>query len=460
MLSYLVVCGVYVTMRLVVFLPASIRRFPDSGTYLDAAHQSLFSLSFFAGGRAFTLPLFYKLLPDSDTARTVGQLALSIGCWIALAMVVAWSVRKLRLVSFCLVLLFSLSVWITQWDRVVLSESLSISLGAAALAAWLALVRAPSRWTFGAVLVTMLAWVFARDTNAYYALLTVPFVVAWAALAGRRRGPLLLAVGLVAMFAANLASSNAPAARWARWEMSLLNVIGTRVLTNEGELQYFRAAGMPLPRAMAAAAGTPLGESLLGPDERLSTSPALAPFRRWARADGRQTLVLYLLSHPGRAFGPVFRDSRDVLGTGSLADYRPRGASPRLPGQLASAVYPSSPLAVVAWLGVAALVCLALAWKGSATRAWIVPAVALALELPGAVIAWQGDSAEVSRHELLVGVLTRLSVLLLSIYAIDAILSSEWVRARTGRRPLEDHVGNSLAGATIPEGGRSASDRP
>src|SRR4029453_12347305 len=113
----------------------------------------------------------------------------------ALGAAVAWNVGRpgVRIAAFCLVLLFSLSVWITQWDRIILSDSLAVSLGAAALAAWLALVRAPSGWTIAAVLATMLAWAFTRDSIAYMALLAVPFVLVWVALPGRRRGRIVLA---------------------------------------------------------------------------------------------------------------------------------------------------------------------------------------------------------------------------------------------------------------------------
>jgi len=106
---------------------------------------------------------------------------VSIACWLALAAAVAWNVRRsgMRPVAFSLVLLFSLSVWITQWDSLILSESLAVSLAAAALAAWLALVRAPSPWTITGVF-------------------TVPFVLVWTALPGRRRGRVALAVGLLA----------------------------------------------------------------------------------------------------------------------------------------------------------------------------------------------------------------------------------------------------------------------
>src|SRR5205085_5163419 len=120
---------VYLGVRLAAFLPTSPRDFPDSGTYVRGAHLSLLSKAFLAGGRPPTLPFLYKVLPDDDGWRTAAQLAVSIASWLALAATVAWSTtrRWVGLTGFCLVLAFSCTVWVTQWDSVVLSESLSIS---------------------------------------------------------------------------------------------------------------------------------------------------------------------------------------------------------------------------------------------------------------------------------------------------------------------------------------------
>lgn len=431
---------VYVGLRLAAFLPTSTRSFPDSGSYLHVAAEPLWSLEFFAGSRTWTVPLLYKLLPDSDAARSVGQLAISTACWLALAAVVAWCVRRrgLRPVAFCLVLLFSLSVWITQWDSLILSESLAVSLTAAVLAAWLAMVRAPGRWTIAAVLETTLLWAFARDSDAALALAAVPFVLGWMAFRGARRGRIVLAVGLVGIFVAYALSLNAPAAEPRRTK-PLLNVIGTRVLTSPSELRFFQAHGMPVADRLRAFAGEQLGHSELRP---VIDDPRLGAFRRWVSAHGRQTLVAYLATHPNRALAPVVRDRKRLLATAPsshhrwgrpVASYRAPGTDPLLPAPLAAAVYPPSVAAVLAWLGAVIAAAAWLTWRGAARAVWLVPAVALIVQLPHAAIVWHGDAAEIPRHALLVGVMTRLSLLLLSIFLIDAALSRRAL-ARTALR--------------------------
>src|SRR5581483_2089756 len=184
------------------------------------------STEWLAGWRPFSVPLLYRILPNSDSARTAGQLAVSVVCWLVLAAVVALCLRRSSFAAFCLVLLFSLSVWITQWDSVVLSESMAISLCALMLAAWLALIRAPNGWTIAAVLVTAFLWTFTRDTDAFVVLLSVPFVVVWALRGARRRSAILLALGLVAISTGGLVSAGVSSGSWGRWEQPLLHVIG------------------------------------------------------------------------------------------------------------------------------------------------------------------------------------------------------------------------------------------
>ncbi|MGH2991962.1 MAG: hypothetical protein ACRDL1_00290 [Solirubrobacterales bacterium] len=438
---------VYVGLRLAAFVPSSTRMFPDSGTYLHVAAQPLLSSEFLAGWRGWTVPLLYKLLPDSDAARTVTQLAISIACWLALAAVVARCVRwpALRPAAFCLVLLFSLSVWVTQWDRLILSESVAVSLAAAVLAAWLAVARtpAPGGWAIAAVLASTLLWTFTRDSNAYVALLAVPFAIGWAALRIPRRPRIVLASGLIAIFIAHALALNSPTAQ-PRWENPLLNVIGTRVLTSETELEYFRAHGMPVPDRLQVLAGEELGGAEVRP--LIEEDPRLGAFREWVRAEGRSTRAAFLLTHPDRALAPVVRNREALFtvdpsrseagGYGPISSYRATGTEPLLPGPIAAAVYPPSIAAVLAWLAAVIAAAAWLAWRGAARAVWLVPAIALLLQVPHAALVWHGGPLEVPRHALQVGAMTRLSLLLLSIFLIDAALSLR----RRGVAPSPDEA--------------------
>jgi hypothetical protein len=430
-LSFVLAALAYIGLRLGAFLPSSIRTFPDSPSYLHAAGQPLLSADFLAGSRVWTLPLLYKVLPNSDAVRSAAQLTISIGCWLTLAAVAAWCVerRGLRPVAFCLVLLFSLSVWVTQWDPVILSQSLAVSLAALVLASWLAFVRAPGKWTIAAVLATTLLWSFTRDSNAYVSLFAVPFVLVSAMVASARRAVVVLTVGLVAIFGV-FAFARSRSTAQANPQSQTLNVIGMRVLTGEGELEYFRDHGMPYPERLRSLAGHMLGNSNYLPV--VQGDPRLAEFWDWIRSDGHQTLFKYLLTHPVRALEPPFRDPEQLFATNPpaaphnwpIAAYRAPGTDALLPGPLAAVVYPPSQVALLAWFGLAVAGAGWLAWRGAARSIWLVPAVALVVQLPHAALVWDGDAAEIPLHALLVGIMTRLGLLLLSIFLIDAAISA------------------------------------
>jgi hypothetical protein len=439
---------IYIGLRMAAFLPSSTRTFPDSGVYLHVARQPLVSSDFLAGWRGWTVPLLYKLLPNSDGVRAAGQVAISIACWLTLAGVVAACVRRrvMQPIAFSLVLLFSLSIVITQWDPLILSESIALSLAALLFAAWLVLARGlvPVRWAVTAVLLTTLLWTFTRDTNAYVGLFAVPIVIAWAAFPGDRRSRFVLACGLLAIFGTFAISLNQSSAE-TRWEIPLLDTIGVRVLTDDDELRYVRDHGMPYPARLRALTGEPLGSSEFR--DVIAGNPRLAAFRDWIRDDGRSTLIRFLLSHPYRALSPAFRDREaqfaespppsDTGGYSPVSSYRADGSKPLLPGPLASAIYPPSVAALLAWLGAVIAAAAWMAWRGWARLVWVVPAAILLAQIPHAALVWQGEPVEIPRHALQVGVLTRLSLLILTIFLIDAALGAHWVSRRTSRATTE-----------------------
>jgi hypothetical protein len=327
----------------------------------------------------------------------------------------------LRAVAFGSVLLFSLSVWVTQWDRLLLSESLGVSLTVAVLAAWLALVRAPSRWTIAALLGTTLAWTAVRDSNAFLAGLVLVLAVIWA-LVARRRLAVVVVAGLALVSIASVLSQSGPDA-YLRRQLPLQNIVGMRVLTDQGELRWFREHGMPLPASLRGLGGTQLGARYLHPEDPLYRDPEVQAFRRWLREHGGTTLATYLLTHPGRLLGPVAENRDELFGTVHLVPYRSRGTHPVLPAALAAVVYPASAVALVAWLAVLALVAAWLARGGWARPVWLVPIAVVVLQVGHAAIVFHGDSLEVARHALPVGILTRLGLLVLTLFLIDAALA-------------------------------------
>ena len=439
------VAALYIGLRVVAFVGVTPTRYPDSRSYLDVAGEQLHSWAFLAGARPWTVPLLYKVLPDSDTYRTTGQLVLSVLCWLALAVAAARCVRdeRLRIVTFAVVLLFSLSSSITRWDSLLLTESLSVSLTVAVIASWLALVRLPrpDALSIASVLVTTLLWTFARDTNATLVMLAALVVLVWVIRPGPKVGRIVLLTGLVLIAGAGLASTTGADARLRRIERPMLGAVGVRVLAEGDMTEYFRDQGMPAPSARVRANTA----RLKGIGDGIPTDPQTEVFLDWVRAHGRSTLGRYLVTHPGAAALPLFTEP-------AIADdspgYHPPGAHPILPPLLRDVVYPGPGKAA---LGLAAGVLLAGVAFGRGARvhrAWLVPALAKLMLIPYASVIWHGDAFEVSRHAFLVQMALRLCPLLLAMFVIDAWLS----RVSTHARPQSEAFNPISPGWTPPDG--------
>src|SRR5207248_9052386 len=136
--------------------------------------------------------------------------------------------RWLRPIVFAVFLAFSLTTELILWDELIISESVTFALLALLVAAWIMLIRSPrSRWA-AAVLVLTLLWVFARDTNAYVALVIAALVALTLLRAGHRRLKSVLVAGLRVIFVLDYVSADAGR----RWLQPMIDVVDHRVLNS------------------------------------------------------------------------------------------------------------------------------------------------------------------------------------------------------------------------------------
>ncbi|HEY7199867.1 MAG TPA: hypothetical protein VIC57_06635, partial [Candidatus Dormibacteraeota bacterium] len=184
----LAILGLGLVVRVIGFMASPTLVYPDTKEYTNIAAQPFTSPLWWSGLRPGAVPLAYLLVGDSVPAAVVLQLVLAIASWSVLALVVAHLTRTawLKPVAAGLVLAFSLAREIAEWDRIVLSESISVSLLALVVAAGLLYVHRPGWRRLVALLVLAAFWTFTRDSNAYDVLLLAP-VLAGAAIVQRPR---------------------------------------------------------------------------------------------------------------------------------------------------------------------------------------------------------------------------------------------------------------------------------
>ena len=165
------------------------RAFRDTSSYVEVAEKTLTSREFWAGNRPFTLPLVYKLL-HINTSNYTGLKQLkaveafqnwfSVVCWALLGLALAATMRHrwTAALIFAFVLFFSISLEVSFWDSLLLSKSVSFSLFALLIAAWVGLGLLPQKiqsspigWIYliGMLMVTVL-YSFTREANLYFVL--------------------------------------------------------------------------------------------------------------------------------------------------------------------------------------------------------------------------------------------------------------------------------------------------
>jgi hypothetical protein len=426
---YLLIAVAYVALRLGATIGLQPIRWPDTGAY-EYQHSLGDYLS---GLRPGTVPLLYHLIPD-DTVRGYAQVGVGLVCWLTLAAVVAALIRdtRLRIVAFATVLAVSLTPSVLGWDFDLLSESVSLSLAALFVAAWLAFVSWPRWRTVAALVAVGLLWAFARDSNAYVVLAVVPVLAISLVVDGERRLRVAALAGMLLIFAASYVSYMAgptyptsDGTRFAgRWVPSLLDTLGTRVLKDPQGMAYFQSHGMPVNERLRSVIRQ--GDAH---HPELFETPGLTSFRRWVASHGRTTYLRYSLEHPGYGVGMPAGDWRVLLFPDvSLYDSLSRGAP--LPDAVEENVFPAN-IGPMLFLSVITVVVAGwAAWRASFRLAWVVPAGLILTTIPHALVVWHGSGIELDRHAISVALLFRLAILLLLFFSVDALLTERQRRIR------------------------------
>lgn len=436
---YVALFLLYVAVRIINLQAVQEPRvFPDTRVYTNIATQSYRDLSFWVGGRPWTVPLVYKLLRKDFPSIARVQLGLSIVCWMLLAVAVARAVKSpgLKPLALGIVLLFSLSTEVILWDAVVLSDSISISLMALLIAGGLWLLEGWNGFKVAALAAVAFGWAFARDTNAWILLMIAGalFIAAAARLIQARY--LVLAGAFAVIFIMNDLSANYAK----RWHIAFMNVVGMRILPSPERTAYFAERGMPVTPVLLERRDKKAWDD----GWAFTKDPALQSFRDWMYAHGKSTYIRFLLSHPAFTIQEPLRHLEQLLSS-EMRRYGPNDFSPILEGALAEVIYPKQWALFWIW-ATAATVGLALG-----LRVWTLnPAFVVALALiivtyPHAALQWHGDPNEIGRHGLQAAIHLRLGIWLLLIFAADALILRSGNTGRYQGAELPVNAGSSTA---------------
>lgn len=438
-----------ILLALVIFTLLSIQLFQldadklvkDTSSYVTVASRSILDKDFWAGERPFTIPLVYKLLgltegmssnQQSIAVVTRFQLVFHILSWSTLAVIFFFTMNHSRIAAFFglfAILLISLSKHISQWNRIVSSESLSTSLFILALALglyglhYLQRKKRPRVLGLTTYLVCLIGihflYSFTRDTNAYFLLCEAIILVGLSLLARKlamwaRYSVLIIALVLGSIYLLQNAIVN----RGQRWFYPFLNVFHSRFLNNRDAYGYFLNAGMPedkLPIETIREMKRDVFIVHMYNDSRAKDQ------RLWLLQHGKGVYLSYMISNPASLLAGPVEDARHIISPNST-EYRLQVIpTPLWQEVITSWIYPqSTPFVIISLFLLVAVSILSVSRVGWRFE-FIVPWLLILTAFPMFLVVWHGDAIELERHAFQISLQLRLAFWSLVVFLLGSI---------------------------------------
>ncbi len=425
--------------------------FSDTSSYARVADYGVGNQLFWIGERPFTLPLIYQALGLKATDPldlkpmhhvTEFQLSLSVVAWIALAGTVAWTIRGRwdRLAAFGLILAFGTSLGVAQWDRILLSESVSTSLFVAMIGVSILgvqLWRHPAgglagRWNILFVVGTSLLVVlfaFTRDANAYLVLAGSILLAAGATiLAVQTRPAAPIAAVLAIVMAGTFYLQDRSSSLGRRWLGPFLNVFSARILPVDRFVDFFSDRGLPrdaITREMYLGRAVFLSELAHGQEGNRVLE--------WIEQSGKSTYFQFLASRPVQSLGKPILRAGSMVNVDS-SEYRLRvRADPAWAVLISRLMFPTRIEFLVGFALAACAVPLKSKNRNRFAPLWSIAFALIVLSYPLAIVIWHADTIELERHSYQLALQLRLAAWLLLIGAMPSV--SE-LAAKMVRRPV------------------------
>jgi len=428
----------FVVLKINIFMLDEIRLFPDTTSYIHVSQLPWLEM-FWGEERPFTIPLIYKsfqISGYSDLTLMAGfqkithfQMYFSIFSWLFLALVISRTLSTpwAKIMVFPIILGFGLSLDISQWDRMLLSESVSASLFSVLLG--LMILNRALLWDFaklsssssvklGLLIIVALLYSGTRDVNTYFILaLALIILSCWAyrSITQRRleiSTRLYFALALIVISLTQFASSS----QGERWFWPFANVFYERIRLDQETLDRLIEEGLPVPEST---------ERLLRGFTReeyiafLNSSDA-ADFRNYLLDHGKEIYLKYLLMRPLRTLGKPILAYRQLLGADS-SEYRYSvGPTPDWAVTLSEVFFPNSWQSALA-LALIPTIGIALINQSNKNHLHLFLPLALLLTLyPLMFLVFHGDAIEIERHAFQISLQIRLAGWMLLIYFLDS----------------------------------------
>ncbi|HTX89927.1 MAG TPA: hypothetical protein VMC09_01810 [Anaerolineales bacterium] len=403
------------------------RYFNDTRQYITSAAYQLSDYRFWFGLRSFSLPLFYKIVgyafynyQEQNAMNRVSyyQFIFSILCWTGLAASFSLLMKRkyAKVIAFACILLLGASLYVTQWDNSMLSESISTSL----MVLFMAILiiagilwdrrQSVSAWKqilfIILIFIVAILFVFSRDTNGYLLLAFAGGMAIGLFFHSIRRHPLIFSyVAVMAGFLVIFAWLNASMNIGKRYVVPLFFTVVYRYIPDQTSLDYFVAHGMPFDDRYLTLRS--LNNRQLMDAENAEKS--VTALWDWVDDHGKNVFVGYLLSRPGYTLFAPFEDIQIWMnGTNTL--YRKiLTPTPFRITLLSDLIYPTWKWTPLLFLFLF-VICSWSVWKSRGREMiwWLILILFLSI-YPLALVLWHTNPEDLERHAFQIVLQVRLA---------------------------------------------------
>lgn len=303
---------------------------PDTHTFVESANTPFLSIKDFSSRRLFTTNLLYRLslgkecsppivsipFEGNETDRSILECFSSIALIQNLLSMVGWSVLALttarwikspiyKILSAITILSFGFSPQIAEWDSVLSSEALSISLLVFTLALFQEVAFRIAYYKDGLYnnkvtnilfffwALVFLLWCFIRDVQIYAIAITLMLAVPLLYFHEIRQikplTPTLIILGLVFLLGTKTAQASD------RWQLSMTHVMNYHILPYPSRVESMINYGMPNPESVEK-------------------------YNIWLNSKANKDYGMFLVTHPGFIISTIF-DLSGYLNSDFLQPY-------------------------------------------------------------------------------------------------------------------------------------------
>lgn len=282
----------------------------DTVSYIKSSQVPLFSSEIMTGRRLLSTNVLYKIFEpkngyeilvngSGDTTRrllqpgfdriVIFQLTLSILGWGFLAWTISQHLENscMKLLATITILLFAFTPQITDWDSILMSESLVFSLFALQLAILIKLsflvFKDNKKEAFFYSIIWVIVffwWTFLRDTNLFVSLVTagmISFLLLFTKYK-KNKDLIKVLVFVMAIFFLGLFTS----ANSTRSLIQIANIYSSDLLRSPTSVETLVELGMPTPGTEA--------------------------YETWFQKNSSKTLIKFMVTHPGYPILKIIRD--------------------------------------------------------------------------------------------------------------------------------------------------------